>query len=160
MYPKKTGNNQHGYANSTPFSVTTKSNKKQGKIDFFEEFSTETDIFSEIQEYPDWVFDFREEQLSKLSQTNKKLCRNLKSLKIGFKIKYPVKIFDKWKFADIYIPKYNTVVLVLSSYKEFKKIAHQSSDRANFFKDKFKVIELYEYNASDIEVLKTALKLQ
>ncbi|MGJ7024998.1 hypothetical protein [Petrimonas sulfuriphila] len=133
---------------------------RDSKPDFWTEFAIESDIFTDERKFPDWVFDFRESHLVKLSPTMKKLCRNLKSLGVGFKIKYPVKVFDKWKFADIYIPKMNTVILVLSSYNEFSKPCCNKSDRAEFFSDKFRVVELYEYNATDMNVLKNVLKLQ
>lgn len=133
--------------------------KVSTKLDFFTEFAVETDIFTDERLFPDWIFYFREEHLTKLSNPMKKLCRNLKSLGVEFKIKYPIKILDKWKFADIYIPKTKTVILVLSSYKEDFRPIGVTPDRSLFFKDMFKVIELYEYNVSDIEILKKRLKL-
>lgn len=142
------------------YQTKAKNYPKTEKKSFFEEFSLETDIFAEKNPFPDWIFDFREQQLTKLSLPTKKLCRNLKALGYGFKIKYPIEIFGKWKFADIYIPKLNTVILVSSSYKEMGRPCNTNSDRAEYFKDKFMVIELFEYNAGDMNVLKKALRIE
>ncbi|HBG40949.1 MAG TPA: hypothetical protein DDW85_06005 [Porphyromonadaceae bacterium] len=137
-----------------------KTKKKVADNDFFTQFAVETDIFLEKNPYPDWVFDYREGQLMKLSPNLKKVCRNLKALNVEFKIKYPVKIFDKWKFADIFIPSKKTVIVLLSSYKEFKEVCCKTPDRVKFFEDRFCVVEMYEYNAGDIDYLTDALMKQ
>jgi len=129
------------------------------KNDFFADFAAETDIFTAENAFPDWVYDFREDLISKLSPSMKKVCRNLKDLKVGFKIKYPVEIFGKWKFADVYIPSKKTVIMVLSSYKHNYSPCNVLPERAEFFKDKFRVIDLYEYNAGDIDYLKRRLMM-
>lgn len=88
---------------------------KRVSNNFWIEFASETDIFTNGILFPDWIFDFREELLTKLSPTVKKVCRVLKGI-VDFKIKYPVEIDGKWKFADIYIPSLKTVIVCLSSY--------------------------------------------
>ena len=141
-----------------------KKTKKSGKSSnlferstFWTEFSAETDIFTDQSKFPDWIFDFREELLVKLSPTARRVCRWLKGT-VDFKIKYPIEIDDKWKFADIYIPSKRTVIVFLSSHKEFANICHKTPERASFFSDRFRVVEFYEYH--DFEYLKQKLELQ
>ena len=115
------------------------------RISIYEEFCQEMDLFSDNQHYPDWVFDFREEHLSKISSNLIKFCRKLKSNRIEFKILYPMQIFGKWKFADVYIPKRHTVVMV----NTMPHPAGWLSARAKFFEDRFKVYELDGYESSE-----------
>lgn len=54
-------------------------------------------------------------------------------------------IFGKWKFADVYIPKRKTVVMVTT-------IPHSAgwlTQRAQFFTDRCKVYELDGYESED-----------
>lgn len=115
-----------------------KTKKNSNKVSIYEEFCQEMDLFSDNQPYPDWVFDFREEHLSKISSQLIKFCRKLKSAKVEFKILYPMQIFGKWKFADVYIPKHKTVVMITTQPHH----AGWLTDRARFFQDRCKVYEL------------------
>lgn len=115
------------------------------RTSIYEEFCNEMDLFSENQHYPDWVFDFREEHLSKMSSKLIKFCRKLKSSGAEFRILYPMQIDGKWKFADVYIPKRRTVVMVTT-------IPHPAgwlTQRAQFFTDRCKVYELDGYESED-----------
>lgn len=141
-------------------NYSKRTTNRKSKNDFFTEFAVETDIFTEENSFPDWIYDFREDLLTKLSPSMKKVCRNLKNLEVGFKIKYPVEIFGKWKFADIYIPKKKTVIIVTSSFKHQHHPCNVLPERAEFFKDRFRVIDLYEYNAGDVDYLKKRLMVQ
>ena len=96
------------------------------------------DLFSENQSFPDWIFDYREHHLSKISSKLIKFCRKLKSANVNFKILYPINIFGKWKFADIYIPKHKIVVMVTT----YPHLAGWLTERARFFEEMFKVYEL------------------
>ena len=40
---------------------------RKSKISIYEEFCQEMDLFSENQPFPDWIFDYREHHLSKIS---------------------------------------------------------------------------------------------
>lgn len=122
-----------------------KQKKNSNKASIYEEFCQEMDLFSDSQPYPDWVFDFREEHLSKISSNLIKFCRKLKSAKVEFKILYPMQIFGKWKFADVYIPKHKTVVMVTTRPHP----AAWLTDRARFFQDRCKVYELDGYESED-----------
>lgn len=104
------------------------------------------DLFSDNQPYPDWVFDFREEHLSKMSSKLIKFCRKLKSAKVEFKILYPMQINGKWKFADVYVPKRKTVVMVTTRPHSVGWL----TQRARFFADRCKVYELDGYESEDM----------
>ena len=111
---------------------------RKNRISVYEEFCQEMDLFSENQPFPDWIFDYREHHLSKISSKLIKFCRKLKSANVNFKILYPVNIFGKWKFADIYIPKRKIVVMVTT----YPHLAGWLTDQARFFEEMFKVYEL------------------
>lgn len=118
---------------------------KTRKISIYEEFCQEMDLFSESQLFPDWIFDYREHHLSKISAKLIKFCRKLKFTNVNFKILYPVNIFGKWKFADVYIPKCKTVVMVTT----YPHPAGWLTLKASFFAKRFNVIELDGYESQD-----------
>lgn len=122
-----------------------KQTKNKRRVSIYEEFCVEMDLFSDNQPYPDWVFDFREQHLSKVSSKLIKFCRKLKAANVEFKILYPMQIFGKWKFADVYIPKHKTVVMVTTRPHP----AAWLTDRARFFQDRCKVYELDGYETED-----------
>lgn len=115
------------------------------KATIYEEFCQEMGLFSDSQDYPDWVLDFHEEHLRKISSKLIKFCRELKAAKMEFKILYPLQIFGKWKFADVYFPKRETVVMVTTRPHP----AAWLTDRARFFQDRYKVYELDGYESED-----------
>lgn len=127
-------------------AIKRKHTKSKRRVPIYEEFCQEMDLFSDNQPYPDWVFDFREEHLSKISSNLIKFCRKLKSAKVEFKILYPMQIFGKWKFADVYIPKHRTVVMVTTRPHP----AAWLTDRARFFQDRYKVYEFDGYESEDM----------
>ena len=57
---------------------------RKDKISISEEFCQEMDLFSENQPFPDWIFDYREHRLSKISSKLIKFCRNLKFANIRY----------------------------------------------------------------------------
>lgn len=125
------------------------------RTSIYDEFCVEMDLFSDNQPYPDWVFDFREQHLSKMSSKLIKFCQKLKSSGVEFRILYPINIFGKWKFADVYIPKRKTVIMVTT----MPHSAGWLTQRAQFFTDRCKVYELDGYESEDyinglIEMLK------
>lgn len=111
---------------------------RKNRISVHEDFGQEMDLFSNNQPFPDWIFDYREHHLSKISSKLIKFCRKLKSANVNFKILYPINIFGKWKFADIYIPKRKIVVMVTT----YPHLAGWLTERARFFEEMFKVYEL------------------
>lgn len=119
---------------------------RKSKISIHEEFCQEMDLFSENQPFPDWIFDYREHHLSNISSKLIKFCRNLKSAKVEFKILYPMQINGKWKFADVYVPKRKTVVMVTTRPHSVGWL----TQRARFFADRCKVYELDGYESEDM----------
>lgn len=118
---------------------------RMDKATIYEEFCQEMGLLLDSQVYPDWVFDFREKHLSKISSKLINFCREVKAAKIEFKIFYPLQIFGKWKFADVYFPKRETVVIVTTRPHP----AGWLTDRARFFQDRYKVYELDGYESED-----------
>lgn len=114
---------------------------RKTRISVSEEFCQEMDLFSENQPFPDWIFDYREHRLSKISSKLIKFCRKLK-----FKILYPMQINGKWKFADVYVPKRKTVVMVTTRPHSVGWL----TQRARFFADRCKVYELDGYESEDM----------
>lgn len=107
--------------------------KLSAKEKFFVEFSEELDVFDSSVQIPDWLFRFREQQLDSINTKFRRICRFLKDTGVDFKIKWPMSGKDgKWKFADIYIPKTDTVVLVASFGSVFRPMG-VFSDRGSFF---------------------------
>lgn len=113
------------------------------RTSIYEEFCNEMDLFSET-DYPDWVFDFRENHLSKMSSKLIKFCRKLKAKGVEFRILYPMQIYGKWKFADVYIPSRKVVVMLNTAPHP----AGWLSERARFFQDRCKVYELDGYESA------------
>lgn len=127
----------------------TKTPKKRRKT-IVEEFCVELDIFSEGDACPEWVYRFRENLIRGLRSELVRTCRQLKSHGIELKILQPIGIGDKWKYADIYIPKYDTVVMVTTKPHP----AGWLTERARFFTPLCKVYELDGYEAPEhIDVL-------
>lgn len=111
------------------------------RIKFWEEFASELDLLSSPADYPDWIFNYRDELIAKTSPELKKICRRLKDYGLDFKIKWPIVIDGKWKFADVYFPRQNTV-LILGNPMSNMRPCGQLSYRAEFFKDRYRVVEV------------------
>lgn len=116
--------------------------KRVNQLDkFIEDFAVELDMFDSTLGVPEWTFDYREALLRKLSPELRKICRALKEYRLTFKIMYPIEINSKWKFADLYFPKHRTVLIVSNPMSNFRPAGLQS-DRAEFFADRFRVVEV------------------
>lgn len=82
---------------------TQRKSPKMSKFDLFlADLATEFDIFDSTQSLPQWAFGYRDDLIRKIGPELKKICRKLKSLGLNFKIKWPVEIDGKWKFADVF----------------------------------------------------------
>lgn len=82
---------------------TRRKSPKMSKFDLFlADLATELDIFDSTQSLPQWAFGYRDDLIRKIGPELKKICRKLKSLGLNFKIKWPVEIDGKWKFADVF----------------------------------------------------------
>ena len=124
-------------------AIKRKHTKSKRRVPIYEEFCQEMDLFSDNQPYPDWVFDFRDNLLTKINSKTLKFCRKLKAANVEFKILYPMQIFGKWKFADVYIPKHKVVVIVTT----YPHSAAWLTERARFFQDRCRVYELDGYES-------------
>lgn len=109
---------------------------------FLAEFSSELDIFDSPLDIPAWTFDYRDNLIRKISPELKKICRALKDLGLSFKIKWPVEIDGKWKFADVFFPRQRTVLMVTNAIAVSGRPYWMLSDRAEFFRDRYRVIEV------------------
>lgn len=119
-----------------------KSNRiKSEKVGFYEEFAVELDLFDSTLGVPVWVFDYRETMIRKLTAETKRICRFVKSLGLNFKIKWPIEINGKCKFADLYFPKQRTVVIINNPMNDFRPCC-MPSDRAEFFRERYRVVEV------------------
>lgn len=116
--------------------------KKSPMTSFCEEFAAELDIFDSTLDLPAWTFDYRDDLIRKISPELRKICRKLKSLGLNFKIKWPVEIDGRWKFADVFFPKQQTVLMVTNAMAIGRRPHWMLSDRAEFFKDRFRVVEV------------------
>lgn len=116
---------------------------KMSKLDLFlADLATELDIFDSTQSLPQWAFGYRDDLIRKIGPELKKICRKLKSLGLNFKIKWPVEIDGKWKFADVFFPKQRTVLMVTNAMAVGCRPHWMLSDRAEFFRDRFRVVEV------------------
>ena len=115
------------------------------KESFFVEFAEEIDLFCLETRFPEWIIQYREEILNKIGRNFRKICRKLKDsgLKFYIKYKYPIEIDGKWKFADIYIPKGKTIVLLLSDKDLIGHPCNMRSDKERWFEDRFRVVGIY-----------------
>ena len=109
---------------------------------FLADLATELDIFDSTQSLPQWAFGYRDDLIRKIGPELKKICRKLKSLGLNFKIKWPVEIDGKWKFADVFFPKQRTVLMVTNAMAVGCRPHWMLSDRAEFFRDRFRIVEV------------------
>lgn len=118
-----------------------KSEIRPRKPQFWEEFAAELDIFDSSLDIPAWTFDYRDDLIRKISPELRKICRTLKDLGLRFKIKWPVEIDGKWKFADVFFPGQKTVLILGNPMANFRPCG-QLSYRAEFFRDRYRVVEV------------------
>ncbi len=129
-YKRKKRNKQEKKAKLTKFDQ------------FCQNFAAEIDIFDSDLGVPAWVFDYRDDQIRKISPELRKICQRLKDLGLAFKVKWPVEIDGKWKFADVFFPRQRTVLMVTNAMAVAGRPHWMLSDRAEFFKDRFRVVEV------------------
>lgn len=127
---------------ATLTSTRKKSKIRPQKSQFWEVFAAELDIFDSTLNIPAWTFDYRDDLIRKISPELKKICCRLKEIGLSFKIKWPVEIDGKWKFADVFFPKQRTVLMVTNAMAVSGRPHWMLSDRAEFFKDRFRVVEV------------------
>ena len=117
-----------------------KTSKRETASDrFLSEYAENISLDGKEYDLPDWIFDYREMQLAKISSAGKKLYAKLKDLGYDFKVKYPIQNFGKCKFADAYLPKEN-IVIVLMNFQETITTSYYAFDRKQFFEGKHRCI--------------------
>lgn len=114
---------------------------KSKRVGFYEEFAVELDLFDSTLSVPAWAFDYREDMIPKLTAETKRICRFVKELGLSFKIKWPIEINGRWKYADLYFPKQRTVIIVNNPVNDFRPCC-MPSDRAEFFRERYRVVEI------------------
>lgn len=132
-----------------PTSAKARSKRKRVKTkkttkfeQFCVDFATEIDFFDSKLGVPQWVFDYRDDLLRKISPELRRICYVLKQLGLTFKIKWPVEIDGKWKFADVLFPRQHTVLTVVNPMELSGRPHWMLSDRSEFFKDRYRVVEV------------------
>ena len=129
---------------------TKKNTLKVSVIDqFIIDFAEELDLFQTRMPFPDWVFCYRDDHIRKLTSETRKIAKRLKELGLRFKIRWPIEINGEWKYADFYFPKQKTVLMVTNAKALGSRPHWMLSDRAEFFKSRFRVVEIE--NVRDLE---------
>lgn len=108
---------------------------------FIIDFAAELDIMQSAMPFPDWVFCYRDDHIRKLSPEIRKIARWLREMGLRFKMKWPIEIDGRWKFADFFFPRQRTVIIVANPMENFGPIG-MSGERARFFRDRYRVIEI------------------
>lgn len=119
----------------------TKDNKSksyQRKIEKLSLYLDEISLDGREYRLPEWVFNYRNDLLVNLLKRDYTLYDTLKENEIPFKVKYPVYSNGKWKFGDVYIPKYNLIVLIMNHEEIFSPVC-STFERTNHFKKYYKV---------------------
>ncbi len=119
----------------------SKSQNRSSRPNFLDEFAAELDIFDSSLNIPAWTFDYRDDLIRKICPELKKICRWLRSLGLTFKIKWPVEIDGRWKFADVFFPRQRAVLILANPMSNLRPMGLDSY-RAEFFKDRYRVIEV------------------
>lgn len=154
MFPKINPKNKVVYSvyNATQvYAHTRKRERRMSRLNkFYDDYATEIDIISDCKSFPEWIYKFREEILQRIPKSFMNLCETLKNHGVNYKIKYPILIDEKYKFADIYLTDYKIVIVCLNSQLEFSKPICSIPEKTKFFSKSYKVIECYEYEVRDI----------
>ncbi|MFA6718947.1 MAG: hypothetical protein WCS15_07690 [Prevotella sp.] len=127
---------------------------------FFSEYCSEIDIFDSNYHFQDWIYDFREQSLRKIGKNFRLMCQVLKDEGFEFKVKYPIEVDGKWKFADAYLPKHNAVVLLMSECDYIGLPCWSKSDRELFFEGRCKVIAMLPYEFSRLREKLASLAIE
>ena len=169
MYPKKNviievgksmttrDNNANIISCITP-SVSTHVRKggRPTRLDLFlEDFAPNIDLFDLQDSFPTWVYDVREDLLRKITRDFRFVCDVLAELEVDFKVKYPIEIDGKYKFADFYIEKSRTVILLISDFDRINVPIGMRTWKERWFAQMYNVVAVDRY---DKEGLKDKLR--
>ena len=136
----------HGSSGARPCACSKRGRTQSKRITKFEQFcadfAPEIDMLDSTFAFPGWVFNYRDDLLRKISPELRRICYALKQNGAEFKIKWPVEIDGKWKFADVLLPQQRIVVIVINPMELASKPHWMLSDRSEFFKRRYHVIEV------------------
>lgn len=107
---------------------------------FLAKFEEELDISGEDRTLPGRIPYIREKLARIASKNFVKICQDLRDAGVRYKLRYPIEINDRWKFADIYIPDINAVVLYVNDNSTYEGAYERSLRRAPFFEKKYHVL--------------------
>lgn len=125
---------------------------------FFLEFADEIDLFSLQELFPEWVYDYRESILNRVRKEFRVMCQYLKDAGIVFYIKYPIEIDGKWKFADVFIPDRQLVVLLINDKETIGLPWYSKTERETWFSDRYRTIGVFTYDVSrTLELVRKAI---
>ena len=120
---------------------------------FLETYSKNICLDGKEYDLPDWVFDYREGQIHKITVPGKRLYEKLTDMGVDFKIKYPVRNMDKWKFADAFLPKHNLVIILMNFREASTTPAYETLDRKQFFDGKYKCLMILPEEIKSVDRL-------
>ena len=112
---------------------------------FLVDYSEEIELGSMKANLPEWVTLYRDKALYSIGDNFCQLCRTLKDGGVDFKVKYPVKVDNNWKFVDVYIPSMRTIVLLIQNHELMGLPCHSKTNREMFFGDRFKTLAIHTY---------------
>ena len=137
-------NNKYYYSSKRKHNTRTRTHTRESVNDkFFVEYCREIDIFDSQTHFPDWIYDFREQNLHKIGRKFRLMCQIIKDEGFDFKVKYPIEVDGKWKFADAYLPEHNLVVLLLNDKDVIGLPCWSKSNKELFFHDRCGVIAVH-----------------
>lgn len=113
--------------------------------ELFKDFAEEIALTSNREKFPEWVHDYREQSLTKQGRNFLQLCHVLKDGGVNFKVKFPLQIDGKWKFADILIPQSHIVILLIQNHETIGLPCHSKTDRELLFGDRFRTLAIHTY---------------
>jgi hypothetical protein len=71
---------------------------------FLDEYAPQICLDGVEYDLPDWVFDYREEQIRRIGKNGKALYQRLKDIGVDFKVKYPVERSGRGMFSRFHKP--------------------------------------------------------
>lgn len=120
---------------------------------FREDFADELLFCDSEEKYPSWLGCYRDKAIANIDKHLADLCYVLKRSGVSFKIKYPILVNGRWKFADIYVD--GVVVLLIQDHETIGLPCHSKTDRELSFGDSCKVLPIHTYEIENaVELLK------
>lgn len=111
------------------------------RIVFRRVYAEELNIDDLQEDYPEWIYKYREPMLDRVNKPTKLLCKLFKGHNIWFKIKCPIKTNTSYKFCDIYIPEIDAIVMIKSK-KDSSTPTLFSDEKADLFAKNHEVYNL------------------